>query len=111
MVPQGLRLISVRDYPPLTFNYVSDFGKRKLQNLFWLGGCYAHLNRCVKARNQTHQGPVKVPALPHGRAIEQAAAQVSSPRVSKGCASTQLSYGTLTGPCCQTHRTPLPNDR
>src|SRR5207244_262912 len=45
------------------------------------------------------QGPVKVPALPHGRAIEQAAAQVSSPRVSKGCASPQLSYGTLTGPC------------
>src|SRR2546423_646458 len=50
------------------------------------------------------QGPVKVPALPHGRATEQAAAQVSSPRVSKGCASTQLSYGTLTGPQVKTDR-------
>ena len=44
------------------------------------------------------QGPVKVLALPHGRATEQAEAQVSSPTVSKGCASRQLSYGTLTGP-------------
>ena len=45
------------------------------------------------------QGTVKAHALPHGRATEQAKAQVSSPHVSKGCSSTQLSYGTLTGPC------------
>ena len=44
------------------------------------------------------QGPLKVPALPHGRATEQSEVQVSSPRVSKGRASTQLSYGTVTGP-------------
>jgi len=33
--------------------------------------------------------PSKPPALPYGRATEQAEGQVSSPRVSKGCASTQ----------------------
>ncbi|MCI0419959.1 MAG: hypothetical protein L0387_00970 [Acidobacteria bacterium] len=32
---------------------------------------------------------MKSPALLYGRATEQAEAQVSSPRVSKGCASTQ----------------------
>jgi hypothetical protein len=34
------------------------------------------------------QGPVKVPALPYGRATEQVKAQVSSPRVSKGWLNT-----------------------
>jgi hypothetical protein len=33
--------------------------------------------------------PSKSLTLPHGRATEHADAQVSSPRVSKGCASTQ----------------------
>jgi len=33
--------------------------------------------------------PSKSPALPHGRATEEAEDQVSSPRVSKGCPSTQ----------------------
>jgi len=34
-------------------------------------------------------GPVKSLTLPHGRATEQAQTQLSSPRVSKGCASIQ----------------------
>jgi len=34
--------------------------------------------------------PSKSPALPNGRATEQAEAQVGSPRVSKGCASRAL---------------------
>ncbi|PYV38344.1 MAG: hypothetical protein DMG06_25890 [Acidobacteria bacterium] len=46
------------------------------------------------------QGLVKSRTLPHGRATEQAQAQLSSPRVSNGCASTYHSR-TLTGPCLQ----------
>ena len=41
---------------------------------------------CVKKTSGLIHGPVKVPALPHGRATQLAEAQVSSPRVSKGCA-------------------------
>jgi len=45
-------------------------------------------------------GPVRVLALPHGRATEPAkACQVSSPRVSKSCYLTAMAYGTLTEPC------------
>jgi len=42
--------------------------------------------------------PSKSLTLPHGRATEQGPAQLSSPRVSKGCASTQSLTGLWRNP-------------
>jgi len=54
------------------------------------------MSRCGPERPRA---PSKSPALPHGRATERAEAQISSPRVSKGCIPNAASYGTLTGSC------------